>query len=203
LWRTHSTLAPPPEALMPGSGRPEKGSILVSTAPRSTPSSLLAAWLCAVAGIGCPAAQVKPPEPAACPKEATEAMFQELKIRTGSPLRAVVDINQPGDLGDVGVYQDGPVIGRLVEGDGNLLEGTLLHGRLWTGPGIYDVAGDVERPAVLGRYTLAVLPDGRKYPVCIVLGDPSDGRVPKVEGSKPGAAALARELPVSAVWRWP
>ncbi|WP_257460979.1 hypothetical protein [Archangium lipolyticum] len=36
----------------------------------------------------------------------------------------------------------------------------------------------------------------------VVLGD-TDGRVAKVKGSKPGAAVLARELPVSAVWRWP
>ncbi|MCY1075186.1 serine/threonine protein kinase [Archangium lansingense] len=201
LWLVHSTLAPPPEALLPWSG-PEKGSPPVSTSSRSTPSSFLAAWLCAVSGIGCPAAQVKPPESTDCPKEATEAMFQELKVRTGSRLRAVVDMNQPGDMSEVGVYQDGPVIGRLVEGDGNLPEGTLLHGRLWTGPGIYDVAADVERPAVMGRYTLAELPDGRKYPVCFVLGD-KFGRVPKHEGSKEGAAVLNRELPVSAVWRWP
>ncbi|WP_245815027.1 hypothetical protein [Cystobacter ferrugineus] len=129
-------------------------------------------------------------------------MFQELKIRTGSDLRAVVDINQPGDMSEEGTYQDGPIIGRLTVGDGNLPEGTLLHGRLWTGPNIYDVETNVERAAVMGRYTLAVLPDGRKLPVCIVLGNP-DGRVPMREGSKAGAAVLNRELPVSAVWRWP
>jgi serine/threonine-protein kinase len=54
----------------------------------------------------------------------------------------------------------------------------------------------------MGRYNLAVLPDGQKRPVCIVLGD-KYGRVPKHESSKPGAAVLNRELPVSAVWRWP
>jgi serine/threonine-protein kinase len=199
LWLVRSTLAPPPEALLPGF---EKGSPPVSTPPRSTLSSLLAAWLCAAAGLGCPAAQVKPPQPEDCPKEAAEAMSRELKVETGSRLRAVVDINQPGDMSEVGVYQDGPVIGRLSMGDGNLPAGTLLHGRLWTGPGIYDIAGSVTRPAVLGRYTQAVLPDGRKFPVCIVLGD-TDGRVPKSEGSKPGAAVLARDLPVSPVERWP
>jgi len=200
LWLVRSTLAHPPEALPPGSA---KGSPPVSTPPRSTPSSLLAAWLCAVAGLGCPAAQVRPPAPEDCSKEATEAMFlQELKIRPGSDLRAVVDINQPGDMSELGVYQDGPVIGRLTLGDGGLPEGTLLHGRLWTGPGIYDVEMNRQRAAVMGRYTLAVLPDGRKLPVCIVLGNP-DGRVPMAEGSKPGAALLNREVPVSAVWRWP
>jgi len=199
LWLAHSTLAPPPEA----PGRSEKGSPPVSTSSRSTPSNFLTAWLCAVAGLGCPAAQVKPPEPADCPKDATEAMFQGLKLSMGSPLIAVVDINQPGSTSVLGAYQDGPVIGRITEGDGNLPEGTLLHGRLWTGPGIYYIRGDVKEPAVTGRYTLAVLPDGRKYPVCIVLGDPREGRVPTKEGSKPGAAVLNRELPVSPVERWP
>jgi serine/threonine-protein kinase len=202
LWLAHSTLAPPPEALMPGPGRSEKGSPPVSTPARSTPSSFLAAWLCTIAGLGCPAAQVRPPEPADCPKEATEAMFGELKVQTGRGLRAVVDINQPGDFSEEGVYQDGPVIGRLVEGAGSLPEGTLLHGHLWTGPGIYDLETNEKREAVLGRFTLAVLPDGQKRPVCIVLGG-QDGRVPKGEGSKPGAVRLPRELPVSAVWRWP
>jgi serine/threonine-protein kinase len=204
LWLVRPTLAPSPEALMPGSAGSEKGSPLVSTPPRSTPSSLLTAWLCAVAGLGCPAAQVKPPEPEDCPKEAREAMFDVLKILSPNSLRAIVDINQPGKFIDVGVYQDGPIIGRIVEGNGDLSEGTLLHGRLWTGPGIYyNLGGDMKEPAVTGRYTLAVLPDGRKYPVCIVLGNPGDGRVPKLEGSKPGAIILPRNLPVSAVQRWP
>ncbi|MFY0572811.1 serine/threonine protein kinase [Archangium lansingense] len=199
LWLLHSTLAPPPEALPPGTGS-EKGNPPVST--RSTPSSLLAAWLCAVVGIGCPAAQVKPPAPEDCPKEVTERMFREWMVQTGRGLRAIVDINQPGDFSDVGTYQEGPVIGRLVEGAGGMPEGTILHGHLWTGPGIYEMEGEEKSPAVLGRYTLAVLPDGQKHPVCLVLGG-DDGRVPTGEGSKPGAVRLPRELPVSAVWRWP
>jgi serine/threonine-protein kinase len=133
-------------------------------------------------------------------------MFQELRVQTGGRLRAIVDINQPGDFSQAGVYQDGPIIGRLVEGAGHLPEGTLLHGQLWTGPGIYETVYEMsvekKRPAVMGRYTQAVLPDGRKYPVCLVLGD-GDGRIPKEESSTPGAAVLARELPLSAVWRWP
>ncbi|WP_257463360.1 serine/threonine protein kinase [Archangium lipolyticum] len=198
LWLARSTLAPLPEALPPRSGPAEKGSPPVSTTHPATSSSFLAAWLCAALGLGCPAVQVKPPEPEDCPREAAEAMA-ELKLRRGSRLQAVVDVNQPGDISEAGVYQDGPVTGRLTVGDGNLPVGTLLHGRLWTGPGIYY---DGEEPAVMGRYTLAVLPDGRKYPVCIVLGD-WDGRVPKHEGSKEGATVLNRELPVSAVQRWP
>ncbi|EPX55926.1 hypothetical protein D187_008181 [Cystobacter fuscus DSM 2262] len=202
LWLVLSTLAPPPEALLPGPRRSAKGSPPVPTAPRSSSSSLLAAWLCATAGLGCPAAQVKPPQPTDCPQEATEAMSQELKVRQGSPLEAIIDINQPGKPGEEGVYRDGPIISRITRGDGNLPVGTLLHGQLWTGPGIDELWDNERLPAVMGRYTQAILPDGRKYPVCIVLGD-VDGRIAMEEGSKPGAFILGRNVPVSVVWRWP
>ncbi|WNG13251.1 serine/threonine protein kinase [Cystobacter fuscus] len=197
-----ATLAPPSAALPPGPGHSMKGIPTMSTAPRSASSSLLAAWLCATAGLGCPAVQVKPPEPADCPQEATEAMSEALKLRTASPLEAIIDINQPGEAGEAGVYQDGPIISRITQGDGNLPEGTLLHGQLWTGPGIDEEWGERRRPAVMGRYTQAVLPDGRKFPVCIVLGD-RDGRIPMADDSKPSAFLLSRNVPVSAVWRWP
>ena len=75
----------------------------------------------------------------------------------------------------------------------------MLYGRLWTGSGIQNLDGE---EAVLGRYTEALLPDGRKLRVCIALGGP-EGRWRKLPGSEPGAAELTREVPVSAVWRWP
>ncbi len=206
LWLARATLAPRLQAMSPAPTEKKDPPMPTSAPPQApTPSSsspLLTAWMCAALGLGCPGAQLKPPEPADCPDTATQAMFQELKIRTGSALQAVVDINQPGDMSDFGVYKDGPHSGGDSRGDGNLTEGTLLYGRLWTGPGIYDHEASVEREAVLGRYTEALLPDGTKYPVCIVLGG-ADGRVPKVAGSKPGAARLARALPVRAVRRWP
>ncbi len=159
--------------------------------------SLLATWLCAATGLGCPAAQVIP-GPEKCPEEAIRAMFEELEFSAGSHLKAVIDINQLGDQSVLGVYKDGPIVGRITRGEGLLVEGTLLYGTLWTGPGIYQF----DREAVMGRYNRAVLPDGREYPVCIVLGS-QDGRVPKWYDAKPGAVELPRELPVSAVWRWP
>jgi serine/threonine-protein kinase len=154
--------------------------------------------LCATAGLACPGAPVKP-EPANCPSEALEAMGEAIGL-TGS-LRAVIDINQSGDQSQLGTYRDGPVVGRIVgysRGDPALPDGTLLYGRLWAGPGMTDEYG---REAVMARYTEARLPDGRTYPVCIVLGN-RDGRVFTQPGSKPGAAVLPRELPVTAVTRW-
>jgi serine/threonine-protein kinase len=102
-------------------------------------------------------------------------------------------------MGDWGIYQEGPVVGRITYGDGLLVEGTLMYGHLWIGPGLMD---DFGREAVIGRYTKAVLPNGREYPVCIALGGP-DGRMPRVPGSKPGTVELPRISPVNAVWRWP
>lgn len=199
LWLARSSFTPPPEALMPGSGPTEKGSPPMSTPP-SSPSRLLAAWLCAVAGLGCPAVQVRRPGPEDCSREATEAMSQELKIDGGHAFLLQLDINQPG-IDELGVYQNGPIIGRVYEARGDMPEGTLLHGRLWMGPDVIDDA--TNRPGVHGRYTLAILPDGRKYPVCIVLGSPTDGTYPMMAGSKPDAAVLDRVKPAIVVERWP
>jgi len=197
LWVGSRTLAP----------TPEKGSPSVPATPhapealRSRPARLIAAALCAVAGMGCPAAQVAP-APADCPKEAWEAMFRVLDVGTGGGLTVVVDINQPGDQRDLGTYADGPVVGRIIDADSEyndpaLPNGTLLYGRLWTGVGTY-----YGQPSVMVRYSEAKLPDGRSFPVCIVLGG-RDGRVPVRPESKEGAVVLPRANSASAVDRWP
>ncbi|HZI14700.1 MAG TPA: serine/threonine-protein kinase [Myxococcus sp.] len=195
LWVGTRTLTPTSEKGSPFV--PSKAH--VAEAPRSRPARLLAATLCAVAGMGCPAAQVAP-APAACPDEAWEAMFRVLNVDTSKGFDAVVDINQPGDHGQLGTYSDGPVVGRIVGGsyrDPSLPDGTLLYGRLWTG-----VVTNSGRPGVMVRYSEAKLPDGRTFPVCIVLGL-RDGRVPVQPESKPGAAVLNRTFSASAVDRWP
>jgi serine/threonine-protein kinase len=197
LWVGLSTLAPIPEK--GSSPVPIVPTPRVPEAPRSSVAQFLAAALCSVAGMGCPVAQVNP-APATCPEEAREAMFRVLDVDTTKGLKAVVDINQPGDQSQLGTYQDGPVVGRVVGyswADPALPDGTLLYGRLWTG-----VVDDTGRPAVMARYSEAKLPDGRTHPVCIVLGG-FDGRVRVAPGSKEGAAVLPRELPISAVERWP
>jgi serine/threonine protein kinase len=208
LLSGRAMLAPSPAAAPDASAPVQRGTPSVphlatpqtpaSSSHHSSRSSLLAVWLCAATGLGCPAVQVRP-EPAPCPTEATEAMFQELQIRTASPLRAVVDVDQPGEAWDWGLYRDGPVVGRITVGEGLLVEGSLLYGHLWTGPGLTDEVG---REAVIGRYTRALLPDGKEYPVCIALGGP-DGRMPRIPDSASNSVQLNRDSPVNAVWRWP
>ena len=207
-----ATLVPSPVAA-PGTSAPtQRGTPPVphltnpqeSVAPprSASRSSLLAAWLCAATGLGCPAVQVKPPAPADCSEDARRAMFEELKLTRGQYLRGTLDIHQPGSHMEEGIYRDGPIIGRVVRYDYTdpaLPGGTLLYGQLWTGPGIQNQRGE---ESVIGRYTQALLPDGRKVPVCIVVGG-YDGRWAKLPDSKPGAAVLQREVPLAAVWRWP
>jgi eukaryotic-like serine/threonine-protein kinase len=173
-----------------------------SSSRNSSLSSLLAAWLCAATSLGCPAAQVKPPKPADCSEDARRAMFEDLKLTRGQYLVAILDINQPGSSQEDGLYRDGPIVGRVVQysyTDPNLPSGTLLYGQLWTGPGIEDRDGT---ESVIGRYTRALLPDGRMVPVCIVLGGP-DGRWRREPGSTPGTVVLPREVALAAIWRWP
>ncbi|WNG33251.1 hypothetical protein F0U61_06200 [Archangium violaceum] len=142
------------------------------------------------------------PEPEDCSDEARRNMFEVLKLNEGMRLEAIVDINQPGEPTEEGTYRDGPLVSLVVQRDWSPPElpgGTILYGRLWTGPGMQTRNG---WEAVLGRYTEALLPDGRKLPVCIVLGGP-EGRSRKLPGSTPGAVRLPRELPAAAVRRWP
>jgi serine/threonine-protein kinase len=191
-----ATLAPSPTPRgNPTMPQPTTSQDSATSLRGSSLSSLLAASLCAATTLGCPAAQVRP-EPTDCPTETTDIMFKELKLTTGSPLRALVDVDQPGE--GMGLYKEGPVVGRVTVGEGLMVEGSLLYGHLWIGPGLKD---DVGREAVIGRYTQALLPDGKKYPVCIALGGP-DGRMPWIAGPKSGTVQLPRDSPVNAVWRW-
>jgi serine/threonine-protein kinase len=114
---------------------------------------------------------------------------------TNREYRVVIDINQPGTNLQEGTYRPGPIVSRVVKYSwtGPLPEGTLLYGRLWT-----ENLGEV----AYGRYTEALLPDGRRVPVCLVLGDLS-GLTPMFPGSKPGEARLPREWSALAVRYWP
>jgi eukaryotic-like serine/threonine-protein kinase len=56
---------------------------------------------------------------------------------------------------------------------------------------------------VLGRYTEALLPDGRRVPVCMTLGPDRSGLMVKNPGSKPGEARLDRRDFATVVEVWP
>jgi serine/threonine protein kinase len=190
-WQVWLTPAPASPATS------EKGSSLVSTISNSRPVRATAAWLCATLSVGCTAAQVRP-LPEDCPREAVRSM-EELNLFTGDGYKVVIDINQPGTNVQRGSYHPGKVVGRVVKYSftGPLPDGTLLYGQLWT-----ENLFKYGQEAVLGRYTEAVLPDGRHVPVCLSLGDQT-GLTIKDEGSKPGQAILPREWTALPVRYWP
>jgi eukaryotic-like serine/threonine-protein kinase len=175
-----------------------------STLPsrRALLPSILTVGLCAVSSIGCPAAQVRP-DSDVCPEEAQRSMFEVLKLTPDMRLDAILDIKQPGEAGELGTYRAGLIVGRVVQDRWSAPElpgGTLLRGRLWTGPGIRTPRGT---EAVIGRYTEAVLPDGRELPVCIVIGGPG-GRWDMRDGSQPGGEVrLERLVGLTVVRSWP
>jgi serine/threonine-protein kinase len=211
LWLARTTLAraPTPAASSAKGNAPMSTSSQDSVASHGgAPRSLLVtAWLCAATSLGCPAAQVKPALGRRCPEEAQHAMFKELKLEGRYSMDAIVDVNQPGGWSEMGIYQDGPVVSRVVESmdeysESRMPAGTLLYGRLWTD--FFDPHYPEEK-VVYGRYTKALLLDGRELPVCIVLGGPHQGYIEQRPGSKPGAAVLTRTLFMTAVdvWPWP
>jgi serine/threonine-protein kinase len=191
-WLTPATTSP---------AASEKGSSLVSTFSNSRPVKAAAVWLCATFSAGCPAAQLRP-LPGDCPQETVRSM-EEMNLMSGNGFtgiyRVIIDIGQPGTEQQRGTYRAGPIVSRVVKksGTGPLPEGTLLYGQLWT-EGLTKHGDE----AVLGRYTEALLPDGRRVPVCIRLGDYT-GLTIKGEGSKPGQALLPREWTAGAVDIWP
>ncbi|WP_224365979.1 serine/threonine protein kinase [Hyalangium versicolor] len=190
-WQVWRTPVPP----LPAAS--EKGSSLVSTLSNSRPMRATAAWLCATFSVGCTAAQVRP-LPEDCPQEAVQAM-EQMDLLDESGYTIVIDINQPGTQQQKGTYRPGSIVSKVMKYSwtGPLPEGTLLYGQLWT-----ENLKKEGQEAVLGRYTEALLPDGRRMPVCFVLGDQT-GLTIKSEGSKPGEARLPREWSALAVRRWP
>jgi hypothetical protein len=136
--------------------------------------------------------------PEDCPQEAVRNM-EELNLLNRGGYMVIVDINQPGEESQEGIYRPGPIVSKVMKypGRGPLPEGTLLYGKLWT-EGLTKEGHD----AVYGRYTEILLLDGRRLPVCFVLGDLS-GLSAKEEGSKPGEPRLRRAMSALPVRRWP
>jgi len=185
---------------------PPKGSPSMPTSSlsqESTPSTprvgLLAAWLCASMSLGCAGAQVRPHEREHCADDAIDGMNALRLHSTPLKLRAVLDVRQPPDENnEFGVYRTGPLIGRTTTPQGLMPVGTLLYGYIWTS----GIKNNHDEDAFIAQYTQAILPDGRKYPVCFIVGEMS-GRLFKSQGSTPDTAVIRRVESILFVDRWP
>jgi serine/threonine-protein kinase len=161
----------------------------------STRAAAVAA--CLGLGAACTSVRVKPFEEEQCKPEAIAAMAL-FGLKPGNYGGLLIDIHQPGTQGDGGVYPEGPLTSVLEDLEhGNLPTGTLLFGTLWTSSGRKTRSG---LDKAYGRYTEAQTPDGLRYPICFILGNP-DG-VPQEETSQPGVAVLPRSLPFMVVKRF-
>jgi eukaryotic-like serine/threonine-protein kinase len=158
-----------------------------------------AAAACLELSTACAGAQVKPFQEEACPPEALAAMKQ-LRLDIGESGLLFLDVHQLESKrgGEVGVYKDGPIVSVFKgSAQSTLPYGTLLKGTLWTYSGRKSRSGlDI----AYGRYTEAETPDGKRYPICFILGD-REG-VNQEKSSQPGAVLLPRTLPFTIVKRF-
>jgi serine/threonine-protein kinase len=123
-----------------------------------TPTKVCKGTLCTIVLVGCTstAPQVRPmPEPAECPRRAVETMERDLGIVIGDGTTSVF----PGFFKTQPVavpVKEGPTQIALHSPLGKLLPGTLLTGELLFGG-----------KRVYGRFTQALTPEGKSFPVCI------------------------------------
>ena len=129
----------------------------------------------AAATLACSGPQVRPTPGEPCPDGALEAM-QKLRLREGMQIHIYTNKDKPGGANENLFVRDGAIVSRVFDSRA-LPEGTLIEGRLWT-----------QGKTVIGRYTSLELPNGRRYPVCLVLCD-YDGCT-KFRASTPEAAAI-------------
>jgi serine/threonine-protein kinase len=107
----------------------------------------------------------------------------------------VLDVNQPWgkDGKSHGIYRDGPLVSQLDESMGDLPQGTLVYGYLWTGG-----------KRIVGHYDRVKLPTGETLPVCFALGfEATDNGIPNVYPSPgPGAVTLPQVVSIVRVYRF-
>ncbi|WP_164009809.1 serine/threonine-protein kinase [Pyxidicoccus trucidator] len=166
--------SPPPSPLEPAmptaSAPPGPGPGLVSTLKRGVVAG------CAAATLACPGPQVRPTPGTPCPEGALEAM-RELRLNVGRQVNIYVNKDKPGSASDPLFVRDGDIVSRVFRSS-SLPDGTLIEGRLWT-----------RGERIFGRYTALELPNGRRYPVCLVLCN--ERGCLKHSASTPEAPALA------------
>ncbi|MFP2910754.1 hypothetical protein ACLESD_38105 [Pyxidicoccus sp. 3LFB2] len=134
---------------------------------------------CAAATLACSGPQVRPTPGTPCPEGALEAM-RALRLNVGRHVNIYVNKDKPGSASAPLFVRDGDIVSRVFESS-SLPDGTLIEGRLWT-----------KGETVIGRYTALELPNGRRYPVCLVLCNEQGCR--KHPESTPDAAAVTYAL---------
>lgn len=185
-----------PAAASSGKARATKGALLKKLPPTTpsepprqlsgTPGKVLGTTALCV-GLACAGAQRRPAE-SDCPAEARAAM-KTLGQWWGDGPTVIVDLRQ-GE-GPPPLVRSGPIVSRVITGRGELTEGTLLFGELFT-----------KSTNVYGRYDRAQTPGGKTYPVCFILGTTEEDGLEKVPSSEPGAVYISNWAPLTAVKRF-
>jgi hypothetical protein len=103
--------------------------------------------------------------------------MRKLRLDIGMHASISVRADRPGSAGSPLFGRDGAIVSRVFDSR-TLPEGTRVEGRPWA-----------RGKTVIGRYTALELPNGRRYPVCLVLCD-YDGCTRRSE-STPDAPAVA------------
>jgi serine/threonine-protein kinase len=141
----------------------------------------------------CAGVPARPPR-RECSREANAAM-DRLGLSVDTTEDVVLDVNQPWgkDGKSHGIYRDGPLVSQLDESMGDLPQGTLVYGYLWTGG-----------KRIVGHYDRVKLPTGETLPVCFALGfEATDNGIPNVYPSPgPGAVTLPQVVPIVRVYRF-
>jgi serine/threonine-protein kinase len=129
------------------------------------------------ATMACASTPGRPTAGSACPDKAF-AHMRELRLEEGQQVNIYIHKDKPGYLGEPLFVREGEIISRVFDST-SLPDDTLIYGWL-----------SFERGRVFGRYTTLELPNGRRYSVCLVLGD--ERGLPKNAASTPDDTAVSR-----------
>lgn len=155
----------------------------------------------------CASVPERPTFPENCPREVVQAMRQA-GLKIGTPFYMLLETRHHVDPEELREHpfpkvpvKTGPVIGSIDEhSTPNVFpDGTQFHGYLWT---------DADPELIFGRYTEAVLPDGRRIPICLMVTDDYTVQRGPIKGtrkrseSRPGAVLASPYITALLVERY-